>query len=218
MNNPLYDLVLGNVQGVRNPWDPDKNWQNSRDQKKEFCAVETRAMIARKEKPVPPLKVVQTLVKVSSKEDILKGQYNDKTLENIRKWSQEGKRKEMDSCLGNTGSRIYVENGKIFRQLVVPKEFREIVLRLAHDSPMAGHMKTKKTLDRVLTSFYWPGIHGDVNRYSKSCDVCQKTISKGLVQKVPLGTMPLIDTPFKRIAIDIVVRSNPLQIVEIGTF
>ncbi|KAJ8051004.1 hypothetical protein HOLleu_04408 [Holothuria leucospilota] len=81
MNNPLYDLALGNVQGVRNPWDPDKNWQNSFDQKKETCAVETRAMIARQEKPVTPLKVVETLAKVASKEDISNGQYNDKTLD-----------------------------------------------------------------------------------------------------------------------------------------
>ncbi|KAJ8023314.1 hypothetical protein HOLleu_35700 [Holothuria leucospilota] len=220
MNNPLYDLVLGNVQGVRNPWDPNKEWQSSRDQKKETCAVETRAMLAQKEKPIPPLKVTESLSKVASKEDILKGQYNDKTLENIRKWSQEGKvkvsqkrneikvTKAKNELMFREYWSAYVDNGKVFRQLVVPKEFREIVLRLAHGSPMAGHMKTKKTLDRVLTSFYWPGVHWDVNRYCMSCDVCQNTIPKGLVQKVPLGTMPLMDTPFKRVAVDIV---GPLQ-------
>ena len=34
--------------------------------------------------------------------------------------------------------------------------------------------------------------------------MCQRTIKKGHVKKVPLGSMPLIDTPFKRVAVDIV--------------
>ena len=41
-------------------------------------------------------------------------------------------------------------------------------------------------------------------RYCKSCDVCQKTVNKGSVLKVPLEKMPLIDKPFKRVAIDLV--------------
>ena len=34
--------------------------------------------------------------------------------------------------------------------------------------------------------------------------MCQKTVSKGSVPKVPLEKMPLIDKPFKRVAIDLV--------------
>ena len=37
-----------------------------------------------------------------------------------------------------------------------------------------------------------------MTRYCKSCDVCQKTVNKGSVPKVPLEKMPLIDKPFKR--------------------
>ena len=45
--------------------------------------------------------------------------------------------------------------------------------------------------------------------FCKSCDICQRTIQKGRVTKVPLGKMPLIDTPFKRIAVDIVGPTEP---------
>ena len=45
-------------------------------------------------------------------------------------------------------------------------------------------------------------------RFCKSCDICQ-TIQKGRVTKVPLGNMPLIDTPFKRVAVDIVGPIKP---------
>ena len=41
-------------------------------------------------------------------------------------------------------------------------------------------------------------------RFCKSCNICQRTIQKGRVTKVPLGKMLLIDTPFKRISVDIV--------------
>ena len=43
-----------------------------------------------------------------------------------------------------------------------------------------------------------------MSRFCKSCDICQRTLQKGRVTKVPLGKLPLIDTPFKRVAVDIV--------------
>ena len=54
-------------------------------------------------------------------------------------------------------------------------------------------MGIKKTTDKIQSASYWPGIQGDVTRFCKSCDVCQKTASKGSVPKVPLEKMPLID-------------------------
>ena len=72
--------------------------------------------------------------------------------------------------------------------------FREKVLRLAHKTLLAEHLGIKKTLDRVVSEFFWPGVCGDVARFCKSCDICQRTIQKGRVTKVPLGKMPLIDT------------------------
>ena len=44
----------------------------------------------------------------------------------------------------------------------------------------------------------------DVKRYCRSCDICQRTVAKGQVVKVPLGQMPVIDTPFDRVAVDLV--------------
>ena len=55
-----------------------------------------------------------------------------------------------------------------------------------------------------MTSFFWPGIQSDIRRFIQSCDVCQRTFPKGRVTRVPLGSMPLIDIPFQRIAVDIV--------------
>ena len=60
-----------------------------------------------------------------------------------------------------------------------------------------------------MAEFFWPGVYGDMTRFCKSCDICQRTVQKGRVAKVPLGRLPLINTPFKRVAVDIVGPIEP---------
>ena len=42
----------------------------------------------------------------------------------------------------------------------------------------------------------------NVTSFCRSCDVREKTVAGGSVPRAPLGDMPLIDQPFKRVAID----------------
>ena len=67
--------------------------------------------------------------------------------------------------------RQFTKGNKLTLQLVIPESFREKVLRLAHETLMSGHLGIKKTMDRVLTEFFWPGVCGDVSRFCKSCDI-----------------------------------------------
>ena len=105
--------------------------------------------------------------------------------------------------------RQFTKTNKVTLQLVVPEGFREKVLRLTNETLMYGHLGIKKTLDRVLSEFFWRGVCGDVARFCQSCNICQRTSQKGRVTKVPLGKLPLIDTPFKRVAVDIVGPIEP---------
>ena len=76
-------------------------------------------------------------------------------------------------------------------------------------SHMAGHLGIIKTIDRVVPEFFWPGVCDDMTRFCKSCDICQRTFQKGRVAKVHLGRLSLIDTSFKRVAVDIVGPIEP---------
>ena len=105
--------------------------------------------------------------------------------------------------------RQFTLRGKTTSQLVIPSSLTDRVMTLAHESLMAGHLGIRKTIDRVVAEFFWPGFRGDVTRFCKSCDICQRTVQKGRVAKVPLGGLPLIDTPFKRVAVDIVGPIEP---------
>ncbi|KAL5013072.1 hypothetical protein ScPMuIL_011623 [Solemya velum] len=105
---------------------------------------------------------------------------------------------------------IYGHQTPCIQQIVVPKPYRSTVLSLAHDTPLAGHLGNKKTRERILQCFFWPGIFIDVANYCKSCPECQKGKSKG-IQKAPLVPIPHMEEPFSRIAIDFV---GPLPLTE----
>ncbi len=106
----------------------------------------------------------------------------------------------------------YKANPDDRERLVVPKGLRKQVLELGHNIPWAGHLGAKKTLDRVASRFYWPGLSKEVLGYCESCSVCQLAGEKR-VPKFPLQPLPIIEVPFSRIAMDIV---GPLQRTQSG--
>ncbi len=96
------------------------------------------------------------------------------------------------------------ESGNTAKQLLVPQKLTGKVLSVAHDGLLSGHCGIKRTLERVVSNFYWKDVSNDVRRYCRSCDVCQKTVPKGRQGKAPLQRMPVIREPFLRVAVDLV--------------
>ena len=92
--------------------------------------------------------------------------------------------------------------------LVLPEICRNMVLHTAHESPIAGHFSHNKTFAKISANFFWPGAGLDVRTYCRSCDVCQR-MSQRRTKPVPLVKMPIIDTPFSRISMDIVGPLSP---------
>nr|XP_011415578.2 uncharacterized protein LOC105319660 isoform X2 [Crassostrea gigas] len=195
-DSPSYDLILGNIRGVRKPHEPNPAWIHSVEN---IAAVETRAQLKKKQSPYKPLKVPEAIRDVSP-EDILQEQRNDETLKKLWSLAESGQLKhfsdggfskmcERKQMLFREFCSPKVSSGKLFRQLIVPRKYRTIVMKIAHETLMGGHLGSKKTTDRVVSEFYWPGIQSDIRRFCRSCDVCQRTIPKGKVPAVPLGHM-----------------------------
>ena len=206
MEDTLYDLVIGNIDGSKLP-----------DMSHFSAAAVTRSQAKQSEKAYRKLKVPDQIIN-EDKEALKLAQATDPHLDSIRRRVDSG---NITVSRGlNRGEtkfvrkkgllyRQFTKGNKVTLQLVIPVGFREKVLRLAHETLLTEHLGIKKTLDRVVSEFFWPGVCGDVARFCKSCDICQRTIQKGRVTKVPLGKMPLIDTPFKRVAVDIVGPIEP---------
>ena len=257
MTNPIYDVIIGNIPGARNPQEsgdgnaPDRAenvdvgdtrpapedfdeaaykagsdvMEDARtselDDQVQGASVETRGMRRRK-KEWQPLKSAGGPEITATREDIIAAQQQDDTLEKLRRIAAEGGEAKMvgkgsqvryfynNGLLFREYQSFPQDRGQIYTQLVVPKPFRSQVMRLAHDSALAGHLKTKKTTERILTQFFWPGLQTEVRRYCASCDQCQRTTPKGKVGRVPVVMPPLIDTCFRRIAVDLVGPLHPV--------
>ena len=99
--------------------------------------------------------------------------------------------------------RVVERDGAVTEQLVIPRPYVSKVLYMAHTHLLGAHLGMDKTRDRVLARFYWPGVKRDVERYCQSCPVCQRVAPRPSARN-PLIPMPIIETPFDRIALDIV--------------
>ncbi len=97
---------------------------------------------------------------------------------------------------------LYKHQGKV-EALALPQNLTRKVMELGHSIPWAGHLAFQKTLSRVGSRFVWPGMYTCVKNFCASCETCQITSPRGVVH-AQLQPLPVIDTPFDRIGMDVV--------------
>jgi transposase InsO family protein len=176
-------------------------------------SVETRSMRRRSgPKPLKP--------STSPIDNLLPGelrglQEEDSTLNKIRGYAKDKSVRnlpdgEVEFALKRGILYRYARKGtERYKQVIVPRSKRDEVLRLAHEGLLGSHMGVAKTRARLVREFYWPGVYGDVRRFCLSCDKCQRVAPKTSHRPVPLGTTPLIDEPFSRVAMDLIGPIKP---------
>lgn len=67
---------------------------------------------------------------------------------------------------------------------------------------MGGHLRRNKKTARILQWVYWPDVYKQVERFCQRCPECQKA-SKFIPLKASLFPMPLVETLFEKVALDI---------------
>ena len=97
-------------------------------------------------------------------------------------------------------TRFTVREGLLFydrERLCVPKahKLRQKMLYEHHDAKIAGHYGADKTYLSLRKYLYWPKMYSHVQRYTRSCDVCQRmkhSTAKpiGLLQPLPIPAKP----------------------------
>ena len=85
--------------------------------------------------------------------------------------------------------------------MVVPKGYREKILKLGHDKN--GHLGADKVVGMIGRYFVWPGMPTEVVEYCGSCEKCQRR-SKYRPRRAPAVERPVLSEPFESVAIDIV--------------
>ncbi|XP_058448821.1 uncharacterized protein LOC131428795 [Malaya genurostris] len=101
--------------------------------------------------------------------------------------------------------------GKIFTlyapekdRMLVAEEDRETVLKEFHDSPLGGHVGSKRMRMRMSPLFQWKNMRQDIENYVKQCDSCQKN-KIGRANKIPMKITTTSSEPFEKLYMDIVV-------------
>ena len=232
MKNPLHDVIIGNITGARVPTNADfeqvstelhavtepvcdvTEVDTTTDRTVTCAAVQTRAMVKADSRPMKSLKIGRLEIDNVSVESLRQLQNED---ESLRKYWQLAKGNKLERGKVN----FVIKKGLLYRkycpgdakndrlQLMVPENLRRRVMEVAHDGLLSGHLSNKKTLDRVMSNFHWPGLCDEIKRYCWSCDRCQRNISKGQVKRAPLGKLPLIGVPFDTVCIDIIGAISP---------
>ncbi|GFN80780.1 Zinc finger protein [Plakobranchus ocellatus] len=203
----ICDVIVGNVEGARGPEDPDMSVM--------VGVVTTRAQAKRKA-VTKPLRVpdIERHVGVD-REQLIKLQQEDPRILALvdagRALRRGGKVVSFEKARGIVYRR-YEDIGRNVdvKQVVLPKPLREYVMSVAHDSITGAHLGIRRTKDKVLNNFYWPGVDGDVTRYCWSCDVCERTVKKDCMKEVCrlLGIKQKTTTPYHPMCNGMVERFN----------
>ena len=209
----IYDLIIGNVDDALPPDAPDLSWTINKETEKKAEEPQLKVCFANESK-VKSKTIQSEEIKLNEidKKKFQELQRKDKSIQEcVEKEFVNGKQYIVDKELVYQLQENDGEESK--KVLVVPAILQKKIMRVAHETPMSGHLGFKKTLERIRQNFSWYGITEDVREFCKTCDICQKTAPKGRVAPAPLQNMPVIETPFNRIAIDII---GPLPKTEEG--
>ena len=185
VEKPLVGLIIGNIPGARERNNPDINWVPA-------LAVQTRAQ-AKREGVTSKLKTPSIIDIIINPEQVSNAQKEDVSLTTTRSRCETnesiGKATffKKNDLLYRKFSSPNVEQGKIFEQLIVPEQYRELVMQLAHESILTGHLSVTSSVHKVLSEYYWPGIYGDVKRYVQACEVCNSGLHQGKMDKSSLN-------------------------------
>lgn len=142
MREPVYDLIIGNISGVRNQSEPNPQW--CRRENRENCreilqAVQTQGQKAKEEKGLKKLNVTDLVDLEITVNKMKELQLIDETLTNYRNLANAGKRKlfgdgivswfSMDKgLLYRYFSSPKVSDNKTFKQFVIPEALRRKVM------------------------------------------------------------------------------------------
>ena len=66
--------------------------------------------------------------------------------------------------------RLWIEDGRMFKCILVPKVLQDFMVILAHD--YSGHNGSRRTYNCLKKQYYWPGMRKQVFRHCKKCAEC----------------------------------------------
>ena len=101
--------------------------------------------------------------------------------------------------------RLWIEDGRTFKCILVPKVLQDFMIILAHD--YSGHNGSRRTYNCLKRQYYWPGIRKQIFRHCKKCKECILQ-NQGQPEKC-FGHFDSPDLPMEFICMDLVGPIHP---------
>jgi len=78
----------------------------------------------------------------------------------------------------------------------IPKDesLRRTIMEAEHDSKIAGHLGTYKTIGRVRANFYWAKLDENITEYVRSCNVGQRN---KVIRHKKFGLLQPLEVPMR---------------------
>ena len=97
----------------------------------------------------------------------------------------------------NTAKLLQYRKPHYNYRIVVPNvnNLRHRIMQNAHDSPAAGHRAAGGMQQNIRRDFWWPNWSTDIERYCKTCPVCQRTKYR---TTVPYGLLKPLQVPDRK--------------------
>jgi len=91
---------------------------------------------------------------------------------------------------------------RLLHQLVIPRELRDVALKLVHSSPLGAHSGVYRTYCKIRDLFYFPNLLRETRQFVRSCAVCQRR--KGpAYRQAPMANAPDVNLPLERVSADL---------------
>ena len=99
--------------------------------------------------------------------------------------------------------------GKVY----IPKDMdlRRRIVKLCHETPVAGHPGQWKTLELVTRNYWWPGMTKYIVAYVKGCDRCQRYKNYPMAPAGKLKPLEIPKGPWKSVTADFIVKLPEAQ-------
>ncbi|KAG7312060.1 hypothetical protein JYU34_001506 [Plutella xylostella] len=106
-------------------------------------------------------------------------------------------------------SELTIDENLLFfnNRLIIPKSLRVDIIKKLHE----GHLGMTKLKQLARKLYYWPKIDEQLERYVKSCSVCQMYQNNNV--KEPLLSHEVPSLPFSKIGVDIMELKNKNYLV-----
>ena len=92
---------------------------------------------------------------------------------------------------------------KANNQVVAPVALRPWILKTAHDHELAGHSGLAKTIEKVTSLWWWPGLSDEVLRYCRACHHCASNNPGTDQRPAKLLALEEVTRTFQRVHVDL---------------